>query len=81
MSDTTIEPMPDDVRSILVSMGMNDRDVELCGVLGQKVRDFIFDELDPDDTGVSLIDMAIAAVACKMTAAWLENVARKESGL
>lgn len=81
MSDTRIQPMPDEFKTLLASMGMDERDAELCGVLSQKVRDFVLDEISDENEQVTTLDMAIAAVALKMTSAWLEHVAREESGV
>jgi len=71
------EQMPEDVKKMLISMGMTDEDAELCGALGQKIRDFALDELDPDDTGITASQLAVTSIACKLTAGWFEFAALK----
>ena len=68
------EEVPDDVREMLQNMGMNETQIELCNIVGQKTRNFVVDAIG-DNEMVSPADLFVASVACKMVSAFFEGAA------
>lgn len=73
-TEDNIEPMPKDVLKILMDMGLTEEQAEMAGFLGQKIRNYCLENIGKDDL-VSPAELAIAATACRMTAAWFDYAA------
>lgn len=74
-----LEVMPEEIcEAIMAATGLDREDVIMIGEAGQKVRNMAMDIVSPGDS-ISPRNLAIAGLACKMAAGWLEEVAIKES--
>lgn len=73
-----IEKMPTDVKDMLMGLGMDEEQAEETGALGQKVRDFVLDNIGVNEL-VTPADLAVAAAACQMTGAWFSAAAEQSA--
>ena len=76
--EMNVEPMPKDVLDMLMELGMDEAQAEFTGLLGQKIRTFVLENIGDGDM-VSPADLAIAGVACQMTGAWFRGIADEEA--
>ncbi len=77
-TENNVEPMPKDVLEMLMDMGMDETQAEQTGLLGQKVRNFVLENIGNGDM-VSPADLAVAGIACQMTGAWFRGVADEQA--